>query len=92
MMGGRGWTDRHGWMDRRDRAAMTREHGRDFTDHRTDALAANRDAEIAWCRHELRYGSDPQARDIARTLLRLRQAQLTWLHRHHDQHSDHGHD
>lgn len=65
---------------------MTREHGHDFDGDRTDAMAANRGAKIAYCRDELRDGTDPHARTIACTLLRGRQAELSWLHHQHHDH------
>jgi hypothetical protein len=89
-MHGHGWMRSHGWMDSRDWAEMTRMHGHDFADHWAGAMAANRAAQIAYCRYELRHGTDPHARAAARSLLMHRRAELNWLTNHHN-HGGHDH-
>ncbi|HVB46203.1 MAG TPA: DUF305 domain-containing protein [Streptosporangiaceae bacterium] len=81
-----------GMMDSHDWADMGRQHGHDFNDHWLDAMTANHIAEIALCRAELTAGASPQARNLARTMLRLRQAELTQLrHWRHSQEHHAGH-
>lgn len=81
-----------GMMDNRDWAEVTRQHGHDFNDHWRTAMIANRAAEIALCRRELSSGASPRARALARSMLRLRLADLAQLHgwRHgHEHPADH---
>jgi uncharacterized protein (DUF305 family) len=79
-----------GMMGTRDWDEMTREHGRGFNGHWLDAMIANHAAEITLCRAELRSGTSPQGRALARTMLAQRLAELAQLQRwHHDhQHND----
>lgn len=79
-----------GMMDSHDWAEMGRQHGHDFNDHWLGAMVANHTAEIALCRAELTAGASPQARHLAREMLRLRQAELTQLRRWHHQQDHHG--
>lgn len=78
-----------GMMSAGDWAEMGRMHGTDFNDHFTDAMTANRTAEIALCRTELASGASAQAQALARTMLTERQAELTQLQAWHNQ-SQHG--
>ena len=82
-----------GMMGSHDWDEMTHQYGHDFNDHWLDAMIANRTAEIALCRAELRSGASTQARALARTTLAQRRAELTQLRRwHHDQEHNGEHD
>jgi uncharacterized protein (DUF305 family) len=91
MMGGTG----PGMMSGHDWSGMQHRYGHEFIDHWVDAMMANRSAELALCRHELRAGASPQARHLAQTMLAERQAQLAqlqhWHHTmgHHGDHAEH---
>jgi uncharacterized protein (DUF305 family) len=74
---GPGMMNGHNWAD------MQHQYGHDFNDHWLDAMMANRSAELALCRAELRAGASPQARHLAQAMLTGRQAQLAQLHRWH---------
>jgi len=81
MMRGQGWRQ------------MVREHGSEFADHWLDVMIANRSAQIALCRTELRSGTSPQARALARQVLARRQAGLAQLRgMHHDREHQGDHD
>jgi uncharacterized protein (DUF305 family) len=81
MMGGHDWDQ------------MIHQYGHGFNDHWLDAMIANHNAEIALCRAELRTGTSPQARALARTMLAQRQGELAQLHRwHHDHEHNAEHD
>jgi uncharacterized protein (DUF305 family) len=65
-----------GMMTGHDRAGMQHRYGHEFNGHWLDAVMANRSAELALCRAELRAGASPQARHLAQAMLTGRQAQL----------------
>jgi uncharacterized protein (DUF305 family) len=71
MMGGHDWAD------------MQHRYGHEFNDHWLEAMMANRSAELALCRDELRAGASAQARHLAQAMLTDRQAQLAQLQRWH---------
>jgi uncharacterized protein (DUF305 family) len=71
MMSGHDWADMQHW------------YGHEFNGHWLDAMMANRSAELALCRDELRAGASPQARHLAQAMLTERQAQLAQLQRWH---------
>jgi uncharacterized protein (DUF305 family) len=56
---------RPGMMSGHDRADMQHQYGYEFNDHWLDAVTANRSAELALCRAELRAGASPQAKHLA---------------------------
>jgi uncharacterized protein (DUF305 family) len=72
-----------GMMSGHDWAGMQHQYGHEFNGHWLDAVTANRSAELALCRAELRAGVSPQARHLARAMLTGGQAQLAQLHRWH---------
>jgi len=72
-----------GMMSGHDWAGMQHQYGHEFNGHWLDAVTANRSAELALCRAELRAGVSPQARHLAQAMLTGRQAQLAQLHRWH---------
>jgi uncharacterized protein (DUF305 family) len=78
MMSGHDWADMQHW------------YGQEFNGHWLDAMMANRLAELALCRDELRAGASPQARHMAQAMLTERQAQLTQLQRWHHTMGHHG--
>ena len=79
-----------GMMSDHDWADMQHQYGHEFNGHWLDAVTANRSAELALCRAELRAGASPQARHLAQAMLTGRQAQLAQLQRWHHT-MDHGH-
>jgi Domain of unknown function (DUF305) len=83
-----------GMMSRHDWADMQHRCGHAFNDHWLDALMANRSAELALCRDELRTRASTQAKHLAQAMLTDRQAQLTQRWHHTTGHTnDHaGHD
>ena len=72
-----------GMMSGHDRADMQHQYGHEFNGHWLDAMMANRSAELALCRAELRAGVSAQARHLAQAMLTERQAQLAQLQRWH---------
>lgn len=72
-----------GMMSGHDWADMQHQYGHEFNDHWLDAVTANRSAELALCRAELRAGASPQAKHLAQAMLTDRQAQLAQLQRWH---------
>ena len=72
-----------GMMSGHDWAGMQHQYGHEFNDHWLDAMMANRSAELALCRGELRAGASAQARHLAQVMLTERQAQLAQLQRWH---------
>jgi len=72
-----------GMMSGHDWAGLHHRYGHAFTGHWLDAMMANRSAELALCRAELRAGASPQARHLAQAMLTDRGAQLAWLQRWH---------
>ena len=73
-----------GMMSSHDWADMQHWYGHEFNDHWLDAMMANRSAELALCRNELRAGASTQARHLAQAMLTERHAQLAQLqHWHH---------
>jgi len=72
-----------GMMSGHDWACMQHQYGHEFNGHWLDAATANRSAELALCRAELRTGASPQARHLAQAMLTERQAQLAQLQRWH---------
>jgi uncharacterized protein (DUF305 family) len=80
-----------GMMSGHDWAGMQHRYGHEFNDHWLDSMMANRAAELALCRDELRAGASTQARHLAQAMLTERQAQLAQLQRWHhtSQHAEH---
>jgi uncharacterized protein (DUF305 family) len=77
-----------GMMDSHDWGEMTHQYGHEFNGYWLDAMIANHAAQIALCRAELRSGTSPQARALARAMLAQRQTELAQLQRwHHGQHN-----
>jgi uncharacterized protein (DUF305 family) len=72
-----------GMMSGHDWAGMQHQYGHEFNGHWLDAVTANRSAELALCRAELRAGASPQARHLTRAMPTGGQAQLAQLHRWH---------
>lgn len=72
-----------GMMSGHDWAEMRHLYGHEFNDHWLDAMMANRSAELALCRDELRAGVSSQARHLAQAMLTGRLAQLGQLQRWH---------
>jgi DUF305 family protein family protein len=70
-------------MSGHDWACMQHQYGHEFNGHWLDAATANRSAELALCRAELRAGASTQARHLAQAMLTGRQAQLAQLQRWH---------
>lgn len=68
-----------GMMSGHDWAEMRHLHGHEFNNHWLDAMMANRSAEVALCRDELRAGLSSQARHLAQAMLTGRLAQLGQL-------------
>jgi uncharacterized protein (DUF305 family) len=79
-----------GMMSNHDWADMQHRYGHEFNDHWLDAMMANRSAELALCRTELRAGASTQARHLAQAMLTERHAQLTQLQRWHHTMGHHG--
>lgn len=72
-----------GMMSGHDWAEMRHQYGHEFNGHWLDVMMANRSAELALCRNELRAGVSTQARHLAQAMLTSRLAQLAQLQRWH---------
>jgi uncharacterized protein (DUF305 family) len=72
-----------GMMSGHDWAGMQHQYAHEFNGHWLDAMMANRSAELALCRAELRAGASTQAKHLAQAMLTSRQAQLAQLQRWH---------
>jgi uncharacterized protein (DUF305 family) len=80
-----------GMMSRHDWAGLHHQYGHEFNNHWLDAMMANRAAELALCRAELRTGASAQARHLAQAMLTDRGAQVTQLQRWHHTMNHSGH-